>query len=122
MIQTDTLETIINTSSSVINSINILDMINVSYILCTMITIYSVIKLIENNKPISSYIKSAIVLSIGLIYGLIFDVEFNANHNSLLSSFVLSTFGYDLIIKPLLRKLGLHYKDYKTTDKAVPKI
>jgi len=105
-------------------NIDLLSMVNLPYILCTIITIYFIIKSIESNinKPISSYIKSAIVISIGILYAIIFNLKFHIDHSALLLSFVLSTFGYDLIIKPLLRKVGIHYKDYKTTDKPITKL
>ena len=104
--------------------LDFMTMVNVPYILCTIITIYFIIKSIESatKKPITSYFKSGIVIIIGGIYATIFNLKFHADHTTLLLSFVMSTFGYDLVIKPLLRKVGIHYKDYKTTDKPITKL
>lgn len=103
---------------------DLMSMVNLPYILCTIITIYFVIKSIETttNKPIHTWYKSGIVMLIGTVYAVIFNIKFHADQTALLLSFVLSTFGYDLIIKPILRKIGIHYKDYKITDKPITKI
>jgi len=104
--------------------LDFMSMVNVPFIVCTITTIYFIIKSIEGGtgKAISTWRKSAIVILVGAIYATIFNIYFNADHSALLLSFVVSTFGYDIVIKPLLRKIGIHYKDYKTTDKPITKI
>ena len=106
------------------STLDFMSMVHIPYMICTMITIYFIIKSIESitNKPITSWFKSGIVVVIGSIYATIFNLKFHVDHSALLLSFVLSTFGYDLLVKPLLRKVGIHYKDYKTTDKPITKI
>lgn len=118
------IDTVAVVSTQPTATIDFMSMVNIPYMLCTIITIYFVIKSIESttNKPIHTWYKSGLVTLIGIIYATIFNIKFNTDHSVLLLSFVLSTFGYDLIIKPLLRKIGIHYKDYRTTDKPITKI
>lgn len=109
----DTIPTVSGTVTSTPQlPLDFMSMVNIPYMLCTIVTIYFIIKSIDTatKKTITSYIKSGIVVLIGGIYAFIFSLKFNADHSTLLLSFVLSTFGYDLVIKPLLRKVGIHYK------------
>jgi len=96
------------------SSVDFLSMVDIPYIVCVMTTIYFAIKVLEGLKKthVPPWWKSAIVIIIGIIYGEIFDQYFDTKHQVLLLSFVVSTFGYDLVMKPLLKKIGINYKEY----------
>lgn len=103
-----------------VNNVDFLSMVDIPYIVCVMTTIYFVIKALEGFKKthIPPWWKSTIVILIGIIYGIVFKQYFETKSQILLLSFVVSTFGYDLIMKPLLKKIGINYKEYTADTKS----
>lgn len=95
--------------------INIMDFINVKYILVQVLGVYAILSFViknpsENKKHILSFLW-------GITLGLIWYYPLKAPLDVILVSLLIAIVGYDKIINPILTKLGYSHDDFK--DKGI---
>lgn len=92
----------------------LLDSFDFSYMLAVNVLTYFVIKTIDSmngKKHVPTWVKRIIALICGLILGAIITIT-SGFSNTLLYSFILSLISWDLIFKPIIKRLkGADYKN-----------
>lgn len=97
----------------------LLDSFDFSYMLAVNVLTYFVIKTIDSmngKKHVPTWAKRIIALICGLILGVIITIT-SGFSNTLLYSFILSLISWDLIFKPIIKRLK--GADYKNKDNGL---
>lgn len=83
----------------------LLDSISFSFIAIVCLLTYGVIKTIQGiiGCEISRLMKSIVALIAGIIMCIIYIVIVKASIETVLLSFLICTFGYDIILKPIIK-------------------
>lgn len=96
--------------------IQLLQSINFVFIAIVCLITYGIIQLSNTliKKEIPRTAKSIISLIIGIIVAIIYIKFMDVSLESILLSFLICTFGYDIILKPLFKSI---IKKFTTEDK-----
>ena len=65
-------------------------------------------------KKLPRYFKSLVSLIVGIATMMLYLYKLDASLETVLLSFLICTFGYDLIIKPILKAIKRHFADSKS--------
>lgn len=65
-------------------------------------------------KKLPRYFKSLVSLIVGIVTMVLYLYKLDASLETVLLSFLICTFGYDLIIKPILKAIKRHFADSKS--------
>ena len=65
-------------------------------------------------KKLPRYFKSLVSLIVGIATIVLYLYKLDASLETVLLSFLICTFGYDLIIKPILKAIKRHFADSKS--------
>ena len=91
---------------------------NVSLVFISIVCLitYGVIEVLKSilKKDIHRNIKSIISLIVGVSVMMFYIYKLNASLETVLLSFLICTFGYDLIIKPIFKAIKRHFADSKS--------
>lgn len=91
---------------------------NVSLVFISIVCLitYGIIEVLKGilKKDIPRNIKSIISLIVGVSVMMFYIYKLNASLEMVLLSFLICTFGYDLIIKPILKAIKRHFADSKS--------
>lgn len=89
--------------------------ISLVYIAIVCLTTYGIIQTIQNisKAKISRKAKSIITLIIGILTAILYIFKLDASLETVLLSFLISTFGYDLILKPIFKRITQRFADSK---------
>lgn len=91
---------------------------NVSLVFISIVCLitYGIIEVLKGilKKDIPRNIKSIISLIVGISVMMFYIYKLNASLEMVLLSFLICTFGYDLIIKPIFKAIKRHFADSKS--------
>ena len=91
---------------------------NVSLVFISIVCLitYGIIEVLKGilKKDIPRNIKSIISLIVGVSVMMFYIYKLNASLEMVLLSFLICTFGYDLIIKPIFKAIKRHFADSKS--------
>jgi len=85
------------------------------YIAIVCLTTYGIIQTIQNifKAKILRKAKSIITLIVGILTAILYIFKLDASLETVLLSFLISTFGYDLILKPIFKRITQRFADSK---------
>ena len=87
---------------------NLFNSISFAFIAIVLLTTYGI------NEKLSRYFKSLVSLIVGIAIMVLYLYKLDASLETVLLSFLICTFGYDLIIKPILKAIKRHFADSKS--------
>lgn len=87
--------------------IQLLNSVSLVFIAIVCLITYGIIETINGirKKPVSRNVKSIISLVVGILVAIFYIYKLEASIESILLSFLICTFGYDLILKPILKTI-----------------
>lgn len=87
--------------------------ISLVYIAIVCLTTYGIIQTIQNisKAKVSRKAKSIITLIVGILTAILYVFKLDASLETVLFSFLISTFGYDLILKPIFKRITQRFAD-----------
>lgn len=90
--------------------------ISLVYIAIVCLTTYSIIQTIQNifKAKVSRKAKSIITLIVGILTAILYIFKLDTSLETILLSFLISTFGYDLILKPIFKRITQRFADSKS--------
>lgn len=90
--------------------------ISLVYIAIVCLTTYGIIQIIQNisKAKVSRKAKSIITLIVGILTAIFYVFKLDASLETVLLSFLISTFGYDLILKPIFKRITQRFADSKS--------
>ena len=90
--------------------------IRLAYIAIVCLTTYGIIQTIQNisKAKVSRKAKSVITLIVGILTAILYVFKLDASLETVLLSFLISTFGYDLILKPIFKRITQRFADSKS--------
>lgn len=90
--------------------------ISLVYIAIVCLTTYGIIQTIQNisKAKVSRKAKSIITLIVGILTAILYIFKLDASLETVLLSFLISTFGYDLILKPIFKRITQRFADSKS--------
>lgn len=90
--------------------------ISLVYIAIVCLITYGIIQTIQNifKAKVSRKAKSIITLIIGILTAILYVFKLDASLETILLSFLISTFGYDLILKPIFKRITQRFADSKS--------
>ena len=90
--------------------------ISLVYIAIVCLTTYSIIQIIQNisKAKVSRKAKSIITLIVGILTAILYIFKLDTSLETVLLSFLISTFGYDLILKPIFKRITQRFADSKS--------
>jgi hypothetical protein len=91
--------------------INIMNYIDMKYIISHILLIYLLLTYITKNPK--NYIKISLSFSGGVILGLIYNIKLNIPIDTIIVSFLVSNVGYNTFLKPILKILNINYNNNK---------
>ena len=96
--------------------LQLIQSISIVYIAIVCLTTYGIIQTISNitKCKVSRKAKSIISLIVGILTAILYICKFNSSLETVLLSFLISTFGYDLILKPIFKRITQHFADSKS--------
>lgn len=96
--------------------LQLIQSISIVYIAIVCLTTYGIIQTISNitKCKISRKAKSIISLIVGILTAILYICKFDASLEAVLFSFLISTFGYDLILKPIFKRITQRFADSKS--------
>lgn len=96
--------------------LQLIQSISIVYIAMVCLTTYGIIQTISNitKCKVSRKAKSIISLIVGILTAILYICKFDASLETVLLSFLISTFGYDLILKPIFKRITQHFADSKS--------
>lgn len=96
--------------------LQLIQSISIVYIAIVCLTTYGIIQTISNitKCKVSRKAKSIISLIVGILTAILYICEFNASLETVLLSFLISTFGYDLLLKPIFKRITQRFADSKS--------
>lgn len=85
----------------------LLNSVSLVFIAIVCLITYGIIETIKGirKKPVSRNVKSIISLVVGILIAIFYIYKLDASIESVLLSFLICTFGYDLILKPILKAI-----------------
>lgn len=96
--------------------LQLIQSISIVYIAIVCLTTYGIIQTISNitKYKVSRKAKSIISLIVGILTAILYICKFNSSLETVLLSFLISTFGYDLILKPIFKRITQRFADSKS--------
>lgn len=96
--------------------LQLIQSISIVYIAIVCLTTYGIIQTISNitKCKVSRKAKSIISLIVGILTAVFYICKFDASLETVLLSFLISTFGYDLILKPIFKRITQRFADSKS--------
>ena len=90
--------------------------ISIVYIAIICLTTYGIIQTIQNisKAKVSRKAKSIITLIVGILTAILYIFKLDASLETVLLSFLISTFGYDLILKSIFKRITQRFADSKS--------
>ena len=90
--------------------------ISLVYIAIVCLITYGIIQTIQNisKAKISRKAKSIITLIVGILTAILYVFKLDASLETVLLSFLISTFGYDLILKPIFKRITQRFANSKS--------
>lgn len=87
--------------------IQLLNSVSLVFIAIVCLITYGIIETIKGirKKPVSRNVKSIISLVVGILVAIFYIYKLKASIESILLSFLICTFGYDLILKPIFKAI-----------------
>ena len=94
---------------------NLFNSISFAFIAIVLLTTYGINEIITKiTKKLPRYFKSLVSLIVGIAIMVLYLYKLDASLETVLLSFLICTFGYDLIIKPILKAIKRHFADSKS--------
>lgn len=95
---------------------NLFNSISFAFIAIVLLTTYGINEIITKitKKKLSRYFKSLVSLIVGIATMGLYLYKLDTSLETVLLSFLICTFGYDLIIKPILKAIKRHFADSKS--------
>ena len=95
---------------------NLFNSISFAFIAIVLLATYGINEIITKitKKKLSRYFKSLVSLIVGIATMVLYLYKLDASLETVLLSFLICTFGYDLIIKPILKAIKRHFADSKS--------
>lgn len=95
---------------------NLFNSISFVFIAIVLLTTYGINEIITKitKKKLSRYFKSLVSLIVGIVIMVLYLYKLDASLETVLLSFLICTFGYDLIIKSILKAIKRHFADSKS--------
>ena len=92
---------------------NLFNSISFAFIAIVLLTTYGINEIITKitKKKLPRYFKSLVSLLVGIAIMVLYLYKLDASLETVLLSFLICTFGYDLIIKPILKAIKRHFAD-----------
>lgn len=86
------------------------------YIAIVCLITYGIIQTIQNisKAKVSRKAKSIITLIVGILTAILYIFKLDASLETVLLSFLISTFGYDLILKPIFKRITQRFANSKS--------
>lgn len=96
--------------------LQLIQFISIVYIAIVCLTTYGIIQTIQNisKAKISRKAKSIITLIVGILTAILYIFKLDASLETVLLSFLISTFGYDLILKSIFKRITQRFADSKS--------
>lgn len=96
--------------------LSLIQSISFVYIVIVCLTTYGIIQMITSIKKtkVSRQSKSLISFIVGIVTAVLYIYKLNASIETVLLSFLICTFGYDLILKPIFKGIKKHFTDSKS--------
>lgn len=96
--------------------LQLIQSISIVYIAIVCLTTYGIIQTISNitKGKVSRKAKSIISLIVGILTAILYICKFDSSLETVLLSFLISTFGYDLILKPIFKRITQRFADSKS--------
>lgn len=96
--------------------LQLIQSISIVYIAIVCLTTYGIIQTIQNifKAKASRKAKSIITLIVGILTAILYIFKLDASLETVLLSFLISTFGYDLILKPIFKRITQRFADFKS--------
>lgn len=90
--------------------------ISLVYIAIVCLITYGIIQTIQNisKAKVSRKAKSIITLIVGILTAILYVFKLDASLETVLLSFLISTFGYDLILKSIFKRITQRFADSKS--------
>ena len=88
---------------------NLFNSISFAFIAIVLLTTYGINEIITKITK-----KSLVSLIVGIAIMVLYLYKLDASLETVLLSFLICTFGYDLIIKPILKAIKRHFADSKS--------
>lgn len=94
----------------------LLNSVSLVFITIVCLITYGIIETIKGirKKPVSRNVKSIISLVVGILVAIFYIYKLEASIESILLSFLICTFGYDLILKPILKAIKAKFSTKHT--------
>lgn len=95
--------------------LQLIQSISIVYIAIVCLTTYGIIQTISNitKCKVSRKAKSIISLIVGILTAILYICKLDASLETVLLSFLISTFGYDLLFKPMFKRITQRCADSK---------
>lgn len=96
--------------------IQLLNSVSLVFIAIVCLITYGIIETIKGirKKPVSRNVKSIISLVVGILVAIFYIYKLKASIESILLSFLICTFGYDLILKPIFKAIKAKFSTKHT--------
>ena len=94
--------------------LQLIQSISIVYIAIVCLTTYGIIQTIQNISKVSRKAKSIITLIVGILTAILYIFKLYASLETVLLSFLISTFGYDLILKSIFKRITQRFADSKS--------
>lgn len=87
--------------------LQLLQSLSIVFIAIVLLSTYGIIKILTAilGKAPNRNIKSIISLIVGILVSILYVCKLNTPIDTVLLSFLTCTFGYDLLIKPIIKRL-----------------
>lgn len=94
----------------------LLNSVSLVFIAIVCLITYGIIETIKGirKKPVSRNVKSIISLVVGILVAIFYIYKLKASIESILLSFLICTFGYDLILKPIFKAIKAKFSTKHT--------
>lgn len=95
---------------------NLFNSISFAFIAIVLLATYGINEIATKiaKKKLPRYFKSLVSLIVGIATMGLYLYKLDASLETVLLSFLICTFGYDLIIKPILKAIKRHFADSKS--------
>ena len=95
---------------------NLFNSISFAFIAIVLLATYGINDIVTKitKKKLPRYFKSLVSLIVGIATIVLYLYKLDASLETVLLSFLICTFGYDLIIKPILKAIKRHFADSKS--------
>ena len=95
---------------------NLFNSISFAFIAIVLLATYGINEIATKiaKKKLPRYFKCIISLIVGILTAILYICKFDSSLETVLLSFLISTFGYDLILKPIFKRITQRFADSKS--------